>query len=425
MAFQYGFNSFNYQDYFERSASFLAEHRWIFEQSNTKFVQAGTLDVLPSTWIQDLKRANNDELNAIPLGHVCGDWCDDLKRFLKVVKSLSVEYEQRCDTCSEKPAMAKGISPKKMYEIQNLTSLIGEICDRNETLLDFGSGLGYLSQHINAVHQFRVLGLEGDSYRVQAAHKRQANMFPNSLEKVKYVQHFIQENSFDQIKEALTSAFPDELNPSIAIVGLHACADLSVTAIKMFLFNEYVTKLIIMPCCYHKLAFDEEHCSKFKNFPISQKLKEAKEPHINFIGRPFLRLGCQQTASRWKNMTEEEHISHGLAMFERSLVEALVKPGQTVTKRRSKSGGEDDNLLDKFYLSDASKIGPECDIPWDDTHRNKFEELSKKYPDGGQLAEFLTCLQTCLQYVKTSSYWIECVTSKWRLNTEIYLYDVI
>lgn len=145
MPLEYSAHSFNYVDYFQRATAFLSEHRWIFEQSNTKFVQAGILDAFPRTWIQDFKRANNEELNQIPLGYVNEAWCDDFKQFLRSVDSLSVEYERKCDSLDGNPATVKGISPKKLYEIRNLTSLIGDICEPSETLLDFGSGLVSIS----------------------------------------------------------------------------------------------------------------------------------------------------------------------------------------------------------------------------------------------------------------------------------------
>nr|XP_029734389.1 protein RRNAD1-like [Aedes albopictus] len=390
MPIEYSAHFFNYEDYFRRSAEFLGRHRWIYEQSNTKFVQAGILDALPRTWIDDFRRASNEELNQMPLGRVNEAWCNDLKQFLRTVDSLRVECERKCDSCGENSKMIKGISPKKLYEIQNLTSLIGEVCDRNETFLDFGSGLGYLSQSLHSVYQCRVLGLEGDRYRVQAAQQRQTKFFRDSMKQVKYAQHFIEEDTFERIQESLKSEFPEESNLApLAIVGLHACADLSISAIKMFLLNDSISKLVIMPCCYHKLTFDSNG-TMFKNFPLSDQLKDALEREPNFIGRPFLRLGCQQTSARWKTMTAEEHVSHGLAMFERSLMEAIIESGQRVTKRKDTSSSI---LLETYQLCDETGTR----LEWNDRHRKRLEELCNKYSEGGQLAEYLTCLQTCLQ----------------------------
>ncbi|XP_065086752.1 methyltransferase-like protein 25B [Ochlerotatus camptorhynchus] len=390
-------SAFNYTGYFLRCSAFLDEHRWIFEHSNTKFVQAGVLDVLlDRTWIQDFKSTTNEELNQIPLGYVNEEWSASFKQFLHMAGSLLVKYEQK-NCSSGKGGAFKGVSPKKLYEIENLTAVIGEVCVGSEVLLDFGSGLGYLSQNLHLKHDFKVLGLEGDSYRVSAAQQRQLKLFPESHEHVKYIQHFIEENSFEQIRNIMATEFSEPHPVSYAIVGLHACADLSITAIKMFLSNDSITSLVIMPCCYHKLVPQDESCTNFMNIPISSQLKEVLKDVGNFLGRPFLRLGCQQTSARWNIMTSDQHVAHGQAMFERSLVESIVGTGQLVTVNKHTSRDGSRNLLDRYQLCDHSDS--KCCKPWTDAHRMKLDELSSKYPNGGQLSEYLTCLQTCLQSI--------------------------
>ncbi|XP_039436868.1 methyltransferase-like protein 25B [Culex pipiens pallens] len=384
------FNSeFNFVTYFNESVAFLSQHSWIFEQSNTKFVQNGTLDRIPAEWSADLESASNDEFNKIPLGYLNENWSHSFRQFLQSCFGLYVNYELFSGS-KETRATLKGVGPKKMHEISNLTALIKDVCSQDEILLDFGSGLGYLSQNLNQKHDFKVLGIEGDEYRVQTSIQRQQQLFPNSTSKVKFVQHFIETDSFELIQQTAVAKLGNSIDQNYTIIGLHSCADLSITAIKMFLTHKPVTKLVIMPCCYHKLKPENEECTSFSNIPLSDQLRDAIAQFPNFLGRPFLRLGCQQTSARWANLTEHEHETHGKAMFERSLLEAILSEGETVTVNKANRNSRD--VLERLTVQREGQ-----DWSWSDEHREKLEIWMEKYPQGSELAAYLTCLQTCLQ----------------------------
>lgn len=173
-----------------------------------------------------------------------------------------------------------------------------------------------------------MLGLEADTSRVQSARKRQQQYFPTSLEFVKYESHFISQTSFEFIMATVHKHFPTTGHSyRIGLVGLHACADLTVTAVRLACSNAAVIKtLIIMPCCYHKM--EQVGDNGFVNFPLSKALGETmtnrSQEHI--FGRPFLRLACQQSVRHLQGMTEAEHRVHGNEMFTRALVDAILGP---------------------------------------------------------------------------------------------------
>ncbi|XP_055538834.1 uncharacterized protein LOC129726162 isoform X2 [Wyeomyia smithii] len=387
---------FDFVEYFEQCALFLTQNKWIFETANTKFVQAGILESIPKLWISDLDSVTVEELNQIPLGYVNESWSEEFCSFLDTLRRLTVNYD-RLEAYTAKEPRIKGVSRKKMYEIENLTSVVGKICDQNEFLLDFGSGLGYFSQNLFSRHNFTVLGIEGDSYRVAESQRRQSILFPGSYNFVQFHQHFIERNSLEYLRTTVTATFKHKTEPNLAIVGLHACADLSIAAINMFLSEESVTKIVIMPCCYHKLKPANDDCTIFHNFPVSDQLREIlSKSSCSFIGRPFLRLGCQQTSARWQTMSQEQHELHGKSMFERSLAEAILDVGEFV--KVNKLNADEKDLLRKFSLfheSDAT-----TSIPWTTKHIERYNKLAAKYPRGDRLAEYLTCFQTCLQSVK-------------------------
>lgn len=237
------------------------------------------------------------------------------------------------------PPVAKfnGISPKKLHEIYKFSIEIHNLITANELdaanviIVDLGCGLGYLSQLLAQLYDYRVLGLEADSNRVFGARRRQTKFFGHTLQSVFYAEHFIDPTqSAEFIKAEITSKFnPSPLSTTrIVLVGLHACADLTITACRLFSVIDIARILSIMPCCYHKMNM---HSTGFENIPLSQCMKKAIPPTqdswYEIINRPFLRLACQQTAARWSGLSDKDHEIHGRNMYNRGLVELVLNEG--------------------------------------------------------------------------------------------------
>uniref|UniRef100_A0A1B0CN84 Uncharacterized protein n=2 Tax=Lutzomyia longipalpis TaxID=7200 RepID=A0A1B0CN84_LUTLO len=221
---------------------------------------------------------------------------------------------------------------------------------------------------LNERFGYKILGIECDEERVKTARKRQEKFFPTSTGSVKFVKHFISISSWEFTADELQKAFHvDPATTPVALVGLHA--DVS----EAFERTEVIQAAIVMPCCYHKMSIDR---GKPLNFPLSGRLMDilGKIPAGDgIVCRPFLRLACQQPASRWKRMTEEEHKIHGKNMFQRAILDALTDEGQEV--QRIKKCGERVTSSDDF-------VGAICGfeirdsitgsiIPWSSEHRSK------------------------------------------------------
>jgi len=181
-------------------------------------------------------------------------------------------------------------------------------------------------------NNIRILGLELDSDRVAAAKKRQNLYYSHSRDNVKYLQHFITENSLNFINETIRKLFSvSDNNYKLYVIGLHSCADLSVIAIKLFLETETIKQLFVMPCCYHKMQLVNGSPVNFVNIPLSNCLKTTLLKNKNYekiISRPFLRLACQRSAAKWRNTSKEEHTSHGFNSFHRGVIELALNEGE-------------------------------------------------------------------------------------------------
>lgn len=192
--------------------------------------------------------------------------------------------------------------------------------------MDLGCGVGHLTNFLHRKFQYKILGIEADSDRVKTAQKLQKTNFPESINSVKFIQHFIESSSDSFIQSSLMKEFSLKETTNVVLTGLHACADLTVTALDLFLRLPNAKKLLIMPCCYHKMKFKGNSLVEFENVPLSRRIKSAQYAK-DIINRPFLRLAGQQTAVRWRNVTEMEHNEHGRNMFIRGVVQAVLSEG--------------------------------------------------------------------------------------------------
>ncbi|KAH8234492.1 hypothetical protein KR038_012122 [Drosophila bunnanda] len=402
--------------YFEAVLKFFSRYSWIYRTSNANCLLS--IDSMPLDFKRYFLSISNRELNLFPLiQENVGDCPASLTRFRQELDMLTPkninDFVYRTHfKVAQKARNQKGISAKKMLEIKNLSRHVNDHCAETQVFVDLGAGLGYLSQ---ALYELKpnslILGLETDKSRVEKARQRCVSYLPPAaIKSVVYQQHFINADSSSYIN-ALASELAMDNGCSevmrISIIGLHACADLSINAMLLFLKMSKVQCLHIMPCCYHKLELrahingDIDHIT---NFPLSSALLNSIQT-INqnvFLNRPFLRLACQQTSSHWdRDRTVESHEEHGHRMYMRGLAEAVLNTSEIVKPKKHISFTPKYpitmfELRSRFQLF-SKESG--MSIEWNSKHEEKFVELSLKYPgtEGPRLAEALTCLQTSMQ----------------------------
>lgn len=147
-----------------------------------------------------------------------------------------------------------------------------------------------MDQYLFETTGFKILGIECNESHYVGAKKRQRKYHLNSLDNVKYIKHMITVNSDENILNYLQDKF--ENYREFCITGLHACADLTIDAINLFLKMKDAKAMVIMPCCYHKMVGNN---GLFKNFPLSNSFKDIFEKNKSqkYLGVPFLRLAAQ------------------------------------------------------------------------------------------------------------------------------------
>ncbi|KAH8234536.1 hypothetical protein KR032_009135 [Drosophila birchii] len=403
----------NSQTYLDAVSKFLNTYSWIYRTSNANCLLS--IDSMPLDFKSYFLSISNKNLNVFPRIHENLDDCPpsliSFRQELDILIPKNEEDSVYSSKVDQKARNQNGISAKKMLEIKQLSKHVNDHCKDSHVLVDMGAGLGYLSQALYEIKpNCLILGLEADKSRVDKARQRCVSYLPPAaIKSVIYQQHFITADSSSYINALVSELVikngnSDELR--ISIIGLHACGDLSINAMLLFLKMSNVQCLHIMPCCYHKLELRAHNgvSDHITNFPLSSALRNSIET-INqnlFLNRPFLRLACQQASSHWDcDRTVESHAEHGYRMYMRALAEAVLHTGEIVKLKKNISSTPKYpitmfEIRSRFQLfSKESGMSME----WNSSHEAKFVELGIKYPDtqGPRLAEALTCLQTSIQ----------------------------
>lgn len=197
-----------------------------------------------------------------------------------------------------------GMSPKKQHEVfvmgNTVKSILrSEMCDVSQ-IIDFGSGKGYLPEHIALTSpSVRVVGLDKDQVnthgglqrnklmerlwlplfrkhneqRVECSTAQTNHYFPLTLE---LTSDHISETFVKDIS-GLTSEFITESNTML--IGLHSCGDLTSLLLQTFLQCSSLKSIVSVGCCYHLITQKERTKSFMIEGPHKEKLCDPGSVH--------------------------------------------------------------------------------------------------------------------------------------------------
>ncbi|KAK0175179.1 hypothetical protein PV327_008952 [Microctonus hyperodae] len=405
--------------YFKDALDFFDEFQWIFKYPVTQILIKKSLDSIPNDWLKALRKLNYNELNNFVLGKFTKpEWPPSLLSFIRQCKKLNT-LSQAPKISNLKPSslpsnLRHGLTSKKQHEVSHLVNFIHEKCkaEKIHTIVDFGSGLGYICQALNHLFGYRVVGLESNREIYNNACTRQLELFPDSSNDVTYLHCQVNFENFEENIQLLKHHIsnPDE---KICMIGLHSCGDLAVASAFAFRSIQQSKLLIMMSCCYHKLEMFE---NKMKYFGISSSFRHAMKNHnckinlnsttderheiMDIFNRPFMRLACQESARRWEEMSDHDHQQHAFCVLSRAVLELFVHENditlkKTVKKatRKSQCVNFDTYLTDtlqRYIFNDENASKNEELI---DKLRKKWDENKDKLDD----IEIFTALQVLLQ----------------------------
>nr|GMC49759.1 methyltransferase-like protein 25 isoform X1 [Ipomoea batatas] len=341
-------------------ADFIKPYRFFLDSHVVNFFKDRLWEAVDKEWMDCLKDEPVENLIQIPSGVVQDHWPASLKEFVIALRSLSLPRKQ-ADLLEEFPGLhmaslstvlAQGMNRKKKHEVEALAAVVGQIARdvESKTIVDVGSGQGYLAQVLSFEYGLSVLAIDASSHhgnitdaRAERIRKHYAAkirksesedrelcvpktvtcrvLSPETLKALsnglleKYgvgKKYLIGESSIGQAQEHSE----DRLTPhsymigdsSLILAGLHACGDLSVTMLRTFLECNEVKTVISVGCCFNLLSEeaagkDDSHCG----FPLSKSVKAVGL----VLGKSARDLACQ-SADRWRGLGQ----AAGLHNFE-------------------------------------------------------------------------------------------------------------
>eukprot|EP00026_Physarum_polycephalum_P003965 Phypoly_transcript_03982.p1 GENE.Phypoly_transcript_03982~~Phypoly_transcript_03982.p1 ORF type:complete len:552 (+),score=94.35 Phypoly_transcript_03982:640-2295(+) len=223
--------------------------------------------------------------------------------------------------------LTEGMTPKKLYEIEQIGALIVSVAKQKLTnnIIDIGGGKGHLSRVLALQFGMNITSMDCNASNIKKANARMqelANLYnrrkkkQQSKENISFVDP--QSIKFEAVVKYVDPSIPlqsgvrnvsnDETPGSekSVLVGLHTCGNLSCTLLELFCANECISGLVFVGCCYNMLTLpnhaQEENDTKGTtySFPMSQFAKKEAKFQLSKV---IAMLGCQ-AVSRWADTPE-------------------------------------------------------------------------------------------------------------------------
>lgn len=158
-------------------------------------LESQVLECLPKSWVDSLSSSSSPLSNLAALFEAeydTNNWPESLKEYLEACKSLAMprEAEKVPDdlatpntrsSASEierlDPVLCIGMKQKKIHEVRHLSNVIHKVCGgETKTVIDIGSGKGYIAQALAHHFGYNVIGLEGN----EGQHEKAVTRFAES-----------------------------------------------------------------------------------------------------------------------------------------------------------------------------------------------------------------------------------------------------
>ncbi|CAN6334980.1 unnamed protein product [Urochloa humidicola] len=327
------------REWMEALAVFLGRHRQLLEAHVVNFFKDRMWELVDAEWMECLRREPVESLLKLPSGCVQERWPATLREFVLTARSLVIPREQKAPqslvpdihVASIGTVLAQGMNSKKKHEIENLAAVVHAIAKScgAKTVVDVGSGQGYLAQALSFEYQLPVVAIDASSHHASVTIARAERIKKHYAAKCVEKQlltvprtvtcHVLSSDTLaavtldackddhvENVREtkACTKKSPQILestqsSPPLILAGLHACGDLSVNMLRVFVSCEQVKALASVGCCYNLLSEDSYvDTNTCPGFPMS---KAARLSRL-VLGKSIRDLACQ-SAERWRSLT--------------------------------------------------------------------------------------------------------------------------
>eukprot|EP00093_Oithona_nana_P009335 09335.XXX_203597_202326_1 [CDS] Oithona nana genome sequencing. len=335
--------------------TFLKNYQWLFNFSN--------LDIL-----QEHKKWPQEWMTFFQI-----DVPFFVEQFIQQRNDVVRDFETRyVETISNEvevqPRMKKGLSPKKEHEVVKFGSFINSKLSDCDRIIDVGSGAGHLERYLLEVWKksdvkCEICGIE------------------NCQKQVKSVAAKLEDHPhcFKKIEEQVGSAKNRQ-----ALIGLHACGDLTNTMLSWFVSSNYFSKLAVVSCCYHKMS----------TFPISDQVRNILQEDVywGLTSTYARRLGAQDPFSAWRNKNFQQHLEHAKSFGRRAILQTLTSKNLKKNNRHGiRNSG---NISNEEFIA---KVEQSYEFETDNDRRQVLSALHKELKMDFNWLEVFSGFQAILQ----------------------------
>ncbi|TVU49122.1 hypothetical protein EJB05_00414, partial [Eragrostis curvula] len=327
------------REWMEALAAFLRRHRPLLEAHVVNFFKDRMWEMVDSEWMECLRQEPVESLLKLPSGCVQEHWPTTLQEFVLTARSLVLPREQKSaqslvpdlHVASIGTVLAQGMNSKKKHEIESLAAVVYAVAKSHgaKTVVDVGSGQGYLAQALSFEYKLPVVAIDASSHHASVTNARAERIKKHYAAKCVEKQQLTIPRTVtcrvlssdtlaavtldackDDHDEHKTKACSEESPqiqeisrscPPLILAGLHACGDLSVNMLRVFVSCEQVKALVSVGCCYNLLS--EDCCEETNSCPGFPMSKAAKLCDL-MLGKSIRDLACQ-SAERWRSLTKD------------------------------------------------------------------------------------------------------------------------
>ncbi|PRP86725.1 hypothetical protein PROFUN_02874 [Planoprotostelium fungivorum] len=334
--------------------SLLKDYQWLHNDPSSDLNNFFTGDTfsrcVPDDWQQWLSHLSEDQLHTLTITSedAISSWAPEvppsLIKFIHECRRLSLRnlissqaIHAHHDPLRHHNSVTRGMSIKKLHEVQRLGTLITELAGKYSSkvkIVDIGSGEGYLSSVLSYCYDLDVVGVDAQFTKGEVdfsrkiptplgAEKRRgilAGEISGKLpkpdreaevkrleDKLQFVQrfipvriHLVHHVTLCRLTSRANSFWISHPDTKIILIGLHTCGVLACSMLRLFNACEAVVGFVGVGCCYHKGRIEDI-------FPMSHTSTRTMESNFHgILDSQSLYLACESPELRCSQSIEDQ-----------------------------------------------------------------------------------------------------------------------
>ncbi|KAG1179940.1 hypothetical protein G6F70_008476 [Rhizopus microsporus] len=269
------------QEYLDDLLEFYNEYFWLIHVLPFNFITHRQWDQFDVEWrnalMSFMEQAGDNWAKAL-LESILNTndysiWPESLRNYIEKTRDLSLPRNEepfQNNQANISKQILGGMSDKKIHEVELMGQLIKQVANERgiTSVIDLGSGQGYLSRALAFDHGFDVVAVDMSEIQTKGAIRFDEKAKKQARDKSEMsIRHVTEKVTPENVSQVLASTGLDG-NKKWLVTGLHTCGDLSPTIFRLFTESDKISCMVNVGCCYNALTPS--------GFPMSSLLREKK-----------------------------------------------------------------------------------------------------------------------------------------------------